>query len=77
MTETMFPKGFESLACHAPEWVLPDQLARQRKRAASDLAAIQFVLSNLITLCALAARYPGVSRTMSRSGYRACLGARY
>ena len=56
MTETIFPQGFESLAHHAPEWALPDQLARQRKRAASDIAAVKAFFDAL---------YPEMERIMA------------
>ena len=38
---TTFPKGFEGLARHAPEWVLVTALERQRKRAAVDLPTLK------------------------------------
>jgi hypothetical protein len=51
-----FPKGFEHLARHAPDWVLPDHLERQRKRAASDLAAVKAFFDAL---------YPEMERIMA------------
>jgi hypothetical protein len=41
MTDMPFPKGFETLAHLAPEWVLRDNLERQRKRAASTIAEVK------------------------------------
>ena len=56
MSDAIFPAGFESLARHAPEWVLPDQLKRQRKRAASDLATVKAFYDAL---------YPEMERIMA------------
>jgi hypothetical protein len=36
-----FPKGFETMARHAPDWVLTTQLERQKKRASVDLATLK------------------------------------
>lgn len=36
-----FPKGFEDLDKHAPEWVLVTAFDRQKKRAAVDLATVR------------------------------------
>jgi hypothetical protein len=38
---TQFPKGFEQFAPLAPEWILNDNLERQRKRANSTLAQVK------------------------------------
>lgn len=37
----VFPPGFEDLEAYAPEWVLGDAMARQRKRAGADLAHVK------------------------------------
>src|ERR1041385_6035475 len=36
-----FPKGFEDIEKYAPEWVIATPLARQRKRADSDLTTVR------------------------------------
>jgi uncharacterized protein YqiB (DUF1249 family) len=51
-----FPKGFEDLEKFAPEWVVADVVARQRKRAESDLAAIKQVYDDV---------YPHLDRIMA------------
>jgi hypothetical protein len=50
-----FPKSFEHLARHA-DWVLPDHLERQRKRAASELAVVKAFFDAL---------YPDMERIMA------------
>jgi hypothetical protein len=36
-----FPKGFETMSRHAPDWVLATALERQRKRASVDLPTLK------------------------------------